>query len=196
MPTPLCCVGIAQRSVRPPEHVINVSTTTQLTIGLAATVAFAIVVELIPVVGGLVWIGVAGVLMIVALVRGQRLPLAFRAFATGVFFYHGYSMCLHGRTMEPGFTRYTVSMALTYFAMFALSPGISLIRIWRPRPGVSLLGLLFSVSFGAAALVAGFEEHFFISKYRDTGIGPTARWTVSHHWLSYDREARRLDGSD
>ena len=177
-------------------HITRMSTTTHITIGLAATVAFAAAVEFVPVVGGLVCMGGAGLLLIVALVRGQRLPVSLRVFATGVFFYYGYSMCLLGRTMAPGFTRYTVSMALTYFAIFALLPGLSLIRLWRPRLAFSLVTLLLPVSLGAAALVAEFEEQSFVRTHRGTGVGPTARWTVSHHWLSYDREAQRLDGSD
>jgi hypothetical protein len=47
-----------------------------------------------------------------------------------------------------------------------------------------------------AGVVASVEEQLFIYKYRDTGVGATARWTVSNHWLSYDRDAQRLNGSD
>ena len=36
----------------------------------------------------------------------------------------------------------------------------------------------------------------FIQKHGETGIGPTARWTVSSHWLSYDAKTKKLSGSD
>ena len=50
--------------------------------------------------------------------------------------------------------------------------------------------------FAMALLVAGIEERVFVIKYRDTGVGPTPRWTVGTHWLAYDRDTGRLYGSD
>jgi hypothetical protein len=52
------------------------------------------------------------------------------------------------------------------------------------------------VSLALASLVAGFEERQFVKLHRAHGIGPTPRWTVSHHWLSYDVEKQQLYGSD
>jgi len=110
--------------------------------------------------------------------------------------YWGYIACLVGRTMEPGLTGYTLEMALTVVVVSGCWPAIALFRLWRRPIAFCLLCAFFPVAFTLAMLVAGTEEYLFVRKYRDTGAGPTARWTVPHHWLAYDKEARRLDGSD
>ena len=117
-------------------------------------------------------------------------------FATTFILYFSYGMCLVGRTMEPRFTRYTISMALTFFGLFAVVPTLSLLRLWPQRVAVALVIACLPLSLTTAAVVAGVEEPLFVQKYRDTGVGTTPRWTVSNHWLSYDRETRRLNGSD
>jgi len=169
---------------------------TQIAIGFAGTVAFAAAMEVIPVAGGEICLGVSVLLLIAALARGRSLPLSIRVFATGFFFYYGYSMTLVGRTMEPGLTRYTVGWALFCFGLFALVPSLSLLRLWRLPVALALLTLVLPGSFGAALLTAEIEERSFVLRNREFGIGPTARWTVSHHWLSYDREEQKLYGSD
>ncbi|HEX8295512.1 MAG TPA: hypothetical protein VF593_04390 [Chthoniobacteraceae bacterium] len=131
-----------------------------------------------------------------ALVLGPRLPLTVRLFITGVVFHFGYGMCLAGRTMEPGLTSYTVRMALMFFSLFALLPFLSLARIWRPRLAIPVIAAALPVCLGAAALVASIEERQFVQRHRIAGIGPTARWTVSNHWLSYDAQRQQLNGSD
>jgi len=136
------------------------------------------------------------ILLIVGVIGGKILPCFLRAFVSVRIFYRGYGMCLLGRTMQPGLTTPTVGMALILFVTHGIWPGLVLLRLWPLRCGVSLLVALFPVAFLLAALVAGTEEYLIVQKYRDTGVGPTARWTVPHHWLAYDREKQRLDGSD
>ena len=75
-------------------------------------------------------------------------------------------------------------------------PGLCLLRLWRWKFGAILLGSLLPVGFALALVVAGIEERLFVIKYRDNGIGPTPRWMVGTHWLAYDRDTRRLYGSD
>lgn len=132
----------------------------------------------------------------VALIRGTRLPLMLRVFTTAWIFYWAYIACLLGRTMQPGLTGYTVGMALTVFAIYGCWPGFALFRLWRPKIAVGILCALFPVALTLAAVVAGTEEYLFVRKDHDTGVGVTKRSTVSNHWLSYDRDAHRQDGSD
>jgi hypothetical protein len=170
------------------------STKTQTALGIGATVALAVLDELLP-DGGMTLLVVVAVLAVASAIGGQRLPLFVRVFATGATFYLGYVMCLVGRTMEPGFTRYTVQMALVIFGLYATLPAVALLRIWRGRVRVAVIATVFPVSLAAASAVAAFEEHQFIQQHQH-GIGPTARWTVSNHWLAYDAETQRLSGSD
>jgi len=87
-------------------------------------------------------------------------------------------------------------MAVTIFLMYGAIPGFALLRLWPFRRGIVLLCALFPASFALACLAGSMEEYLFVQKYKDTGVGPTARWTVPHHWLAYDKEHKRLDGSD
>lgn len=48
---------------------------------------------------------------------------------------------------------------------------------------------------GAQRTLAAYGEHQFVQRHRD-GVGPTARWAVSDHWLSYDARTQILSGSD
>jgi hypothetical protein len=61
---------------------------------------------------------------------------------------------------------------------------------------IALLVAVLPTSLALAFGVAGIEEAMFIQKHKETGIGPTARWTVSNHWLSYNAQTGKLDGSD
>jgi O-antigen ligase len=163
--------------------------------GILTAAMLAALCEVLP-AGGLVLMVAVAVLALTAAVGGTRLPLGLKVFATASLFYFGYAMCLIGRTMEPRLTTSTVGMALYYFGLFAVVPTLSLLRLWRQRVAVALVIVVLPLSLFAAAVVAGVEEHLFIQKYRDTGVGPTPRWTVSNHWLSYDRVAGKLHGSD
>jgi hypothetical protein len=163
--------------------------------GVLAALALFVALEFLPDGDFVIMIGGA-FLLLVALLRGARLPLMLRVFITGSLFYWAYIACLIGRTMQPGLTGYTIGRALTMFATFGWWPSLALFRLWRPKIAVALLCSLLPVAFAVAAVVAGAEEYLFVRKYYDTGVGVTKRWTVSNHWLSYDKDARRLDGSD
>jgi hypothetical protein len=166
----------------------------QIAVGFAATVTLAVLDELLP-DGGMTLLAAVAVLAIVSVIRGERLPLFVRVFATGATFYLGYMMCLIGRTMEPRFTIYTVQMALVVFGLYATLPTLALLRIWRGRIRAALVASVFPISLAVASAVAAYEEYQFILQHRQ-GVGPTARWTVSNHWLAYDAETQRLSGSD
>jgi hypothetical protein len=135
-------------------------------------------------------------LTITSLIGGLSLPLFVRCFFTVLIFYFASTICLVGRTMEPGLTAYTIGMALTCFGMLALWPAISLLRLWQGRLRLLFALLVFPAGLFFACIVAGAEEQIFIRIHQDGGVGPTARWTVSNHWLSYDAETKSLDGSD
>jgi hypothetical protein len=144
---------------------------------------------------GMTLLAVVAVFSLTSVIRGHRLPLFVRVFATGATFYIGYVMCLVGRTMEPRLTGYTIQMAFVVFGLYASLPTLALLRIWRGRVRVALVASVFPVSLAVASAVAAYEEHQFIQQHRG-GVGPTARWTVSHHWLAYDAQTQELSGSD
>lgn len=144
----------------------------------------------------LVTLGLTLFLLIVGVILGRKMPGFIRAVLSVLIFYWGYGMCLAGRTMEVGLTHTTVSMALGIFMIYGALPGLAFLRLWPTRQGAVFLCALLPASFLIACAVASAEEYLFIQKYKDTGVGPTPRWTVSHHWLAYDKERQRLDGSD
>ncbi len=131
-----------------------------------------------------------------AAVKGQKTSAAFRSFVTALIFYWAFQTCVLGRTTGPGLTATTASNALGTFFLLGLWPSVALLRFWSNRSAVVLLLALFPVAFLMAASVAGAEEYLFVRKYQNTGVGPTNRWIVSMHWLSYDKDAHRLYGSD
>ena len=98
--------------------------------------------------------------------------------------------------MEVGLTRTTIGMAMTCFVIYGIWPGIAFMRLWSARTGILLLCLFLPASLAIAHVVASTEEYLFVQKYKETGVGPTGRWTISQHWLAYDKEHKRLDGSD
>ena len=167
---------------------------TQIALGLVAAVAWVVtdgfLVELAPFLLLLVVC-----LTVVGLTWGRRLPLWIRVFTTGVVFYFGYSLCLVGRTMGHGFTSDTFESSLGCFLFFATLPTLGLFRLWQGRVRTAILLSALPVSLAFATLVAAYEEHRFIQRHSQ-GVGPTARWTVSNHWLAYDAETQRLSGSD
>jgi hypothetical protein len=170
------------------------SSRSQIMLGAAVVLVAAWVSEFVP-AGGLIWMLLTAILTLTLLVRGRRLSLTFRVLATGFTFYYAYQMCLMGRTMEPGLSAYTFKMALLHFALFAALPTVALVRGWQGRARVLVCSLILPVAFIGACLVAAFEESQFIAQH-SSGAGPTPRWTVPHHWLSYDAANGQLHGSD
>ena len=147
--------------------------------------------------GELIYLVLLGATLIITLATGTRhLSMPARIFITTQIFCWNFMLCLLGRTVEPGITRGNTSMALLYFGIYGFVPGLCLLRLWRWKLGAIFLGSLLPVGFALALVVAGIEERVFIIKYRDTGVGPTPRWTVGIHWLAYDRDTGRLYGSD
>jgi hypothetical protein len=147
--------------------------------------------------GEVIYLVLLGATLIISLAAGVRhLSLSARTFITTQIFCWNFMLCLLGRTVEPGITRGNTSMALLYFGSYGFVPGLCLMRLWRLKLGAIFLGSLLPVGFALALVVAGIEERVFVFKYRDTGIGPTPRWTVGTHWLAYDRDTGRFYGSD
>jgi hypothetical protein len=171
-----------------------VNAKTHVSLGIVATLMLVLVDEGI-VDGGMTLLVVVAALALASLIGGRRLPLFIRVFATGATFYLGYAMCLVGRTMQPQFTISTVLMALMMFGLMAALPTLALLRIWKGRLRVVIVASVFPVTLAVASTVAGYEEHQFIRQHWH-GVGPTARWTVSNHWLAYDAEEKKLRGGD
>ena len=170
------------------------SSRSQIIFGTAVVIVAAVVTESMS-AGALIWMVFTAALALTLVVRGRGLPLTFRVVATGFTFYHAYQMCLIGRTMEPFLSSYTVSMALLHVSIFAALPTMALLRGWQGIARVLLCFLVLPVALIGACSVAAFEERQFIAQH-SSGVGPTPRWTVSHHWLSYDSSTGQLDGSD
>ena len=167
---------------------------TGVAVGLAVSAALEVLpfprASFVALLGGMALLTIAG------LIGGARLPLFVRVLFTTLIFYFAGLMCLLGRTMAPGLTLYTAGMALVISGQVALLPALSLLRLWQGRPRVILTAAVLPVGLAVACAVAAAEEHVFIRIHQEAGCGPTPRWTVSNHWLSYDPETRILDGSD
>ena len=162
-------------------------------LGLTASVAVGAGIWLIR---GFTLLVAAGVIIAaVSLVRGSRLPLGVRAFLTGMTLMAGSMTCLWGRTMEPQLTLQTAKFALIAFALRDGLPNLALLRLWRGRVRVLLVVGMFPACLMMAHAIASYEEYRFIQKHR-YGVGPTARWTVSNHWLAYDATSQKLSGAD
>ena len=153
------------------------------------------VFEVIPDHGISLFVTIA-VVTIASLVGGTRLPLFVRVLFTVLIFHFASAACLVGRTMEPGLTAYTIGMALIIFGTYALWPALSLFRLWQGRLRVALTLLVLPAGLIVGCGVAAAEEMIFIRMHQIHGVGPTARWTVPMHWLSYDAESKVLNGSD
>jgi hypothetical protein len=175
-----------------------VSLTLQIIAGVATGIGFAVLDEVFVTSheGTIIMLLLDAGLLLVCVVKGRKLPVFLRACASILILYWGYAACLGGRTMEVGLTRTTIGMAITCFIIYGIWPGLVLLRLWTVRTGILLLCVFLPASFLIAHAVASTEEYLFVQKYSDTGVGPTARWTISQHWLAYDKEHRRLDGSD
>lgn len=164
---------------------------TSLVVGLAASA----VIQAVPDEGISLLVTMA-LLTFTSLIGGRRLPLFVRSLFTVLIFYFATASCLVGRTMEPGLTTKTVVMAITCFGIVALWPALSLLRLWQGRLLLLFAVLVLPVGFFIACIVAGAEEYIFVRIHQDEGVGHTARWTVSNHWLSYNAETKLLNGSD
>ena len=105
-------------------------------------------------------------------------------------------MALAGRAMEPGISAYTVGHALQMFALLALWPALTLLRLWGGRLRIIFITAVLPVSLILAFAAAGIEEFIFVQKYKASGVGPTGRWTIPIYWLSYDAQTGTLSGSD
>lgn len=166
----------------------------QIGLGVGTSLALVALHALQSRQNALLWV-VVYALAVATAVGGMRLPLFLRVFATGATAYLAYGMCLVARTMEPHFTWRTLAMAILAFSWCALLPTLALLRAWRGRTRAIVVGMMFPTALALASLVAAYEEHEFVRRHPQ-GIGPTARWTVSDHWLAYDAERRVLSGSD
>lgn len=160
-------------------------------LGLLASVLFTFVPD-----NDILLLAAMAFLTITGFVAGPRLPLYVKVLFTVLIFYFAGLMCLIGRTMAPGLSLYTVSMALVYFGFMALWPSLSLLRIWRGRARAVLVSCVLPAGLFLAHLVAATEEHIFMNIHREAGADVTPRWTVSMHWLAYDAETGVLRGSD
>ena len=135
-------------------------------------------------------------ILIYGVARGLKAPLALRAFLSILVLNWAFGACLMGRTTGPGLTGETSGMAVTTLLLYGAVPGLALIRFWPRRVGAASFLALFPLAFLLATTAAGLEEYLFVQKYQSTGVGPTSRWTVSMHWLAYDKGTHRLGGSD
>jgi hypothetical protein len=144
---------------------------------------------------GVIVIAIVVVAAVFALDGRRQLTLLARLFITGVFFDFAYGMCLIGRTSQPGLNGDAIGTAFIFFLVSAF-PFPTLFCLWPRKIATALVIAAFPVSLALASLVAGFEEQQFVKLHRASGIGPTARWTISQHWLSYDAQEQVLYGSD
>lgn len=166
----------------------------QFILGAAVVLVAAVVAEFVP-ASGLMWALCTAILALTVAIRGRGLSLTFRVVATGFTFYYAYHMCLMGRTMEPSLSAFTMRMALLHGVFFAALPTVALLSGWQGRARVLVCSLLLPVAFTGACSVAAFEEARFMAQH-SSGVGPTPRWTVPNHWLSYDSSTGQLHGSD
>lgn len=166
----------------------------QTALGISATTMLISITEPIRIGGLLMFIAVI-LLAISSLILGERLPLFVRVLATSTIYYHAFVMLLIGRTTGPHLSIETILMAFFYFGLFAFLPVLTLFRVWQKKTGIALAVIVLPISLIAAFTVAAYEERAFVQQHAD-GIGPTGRWTVSHHWLAYNAETQELYGND
>lgn len=178
---------------RSPRKCDLMSSGIQILLGLSMVSIAAVADGFLP-LGGSIWPMLTGILAFVLAIGGRGLPLMVRVVATGVIFFFAFQLFLIGRTAEPFLSGYTVGMAIT-FGCIAVVPGLALIRGWQGRARIWLCSLMLPISFASACLVAAYEESQFVAQHRN-GVGPTNRWTVPMHWLSYDAATQKLQGSD
>lgn len=167
----------------------------QISGGVIAGIALAIILETVPYNGISTLIGMV-IVTVVGLSAGRSLSLLVRTLFTVSIYYFGATTALVGRTTAPGLTLYTLGWALYCFLLIGLAPALALLQLWVGRPRAVLLGAVLPTSLILAFSLAWVEEAMFVQKHKKLGIGPTARWTVSNHWLSYDAATGKLDGSD
>jgi hypothetical protein len=176
----------------------RVKPTQQIAFGALAGFAFELIGDLLinASITSVVFLSLTALIVFCAAVWGQKAPVPFRSFASALIFYWAVQTCLLGRTTGPGLTAATFGMTVTTFFLLGSWPGLALLRLWSLRRGAILFLALFPVAFLLATSVASIEEYLFVHKYEKTGVGATSRWTVSNHWLAYDKDTRQLGGSD
>jgi hypothetical protein len=179
----------------PIANQVLMKTFQRIVLPIAAALAFSVFALLVP-VGGPVCMILVAIFTVCGGIFGQRLPLALRVGITGVIIFFAFAMFLAGRAMAPKLTHDTVKMAFTMFGLLASVPVLSLLRLWRFPVALRLISVALPVCFGFAMLTAEIEERLFVQRYRETGIGPTPRWTDSNSWLSYDAQTHQLNGAD
>lgn len=81
-------------------------------------------------------------------------------------------------------------------AGFGLPLHLVMLRLFRRPAAYGAMALVAFFSISGALVVASVEEMLFVAKHRQAGVGPTPRWTMPHHWMSYDAENHKLEGSD
>jgi hypothetical protein len=161
---------------------------------VAGTVAVA-VMETLPDGGLTALVGMA-VVPLTGFMLGLRMPLWLRVACTIATFYFGASLALVGRTTAPGLSWETGSQAAGFAVAFAGLAAASLLAMWPRRIGTALLAAWLPVCLAVAFGLAAMEEAAFVRAHRAAGCGPTARRTVSMHWLAYDAAKGELYGSD
>lgn len=184
--------GRSPRSILPSPVM---STFRNLVFPIAALFMFGAVALLAP-VGSFVCMLAVAALMVPGLAFGQRLQMPLRVFITGLVFVFAFALCLSGRVMGAGLTHHTLTMAISAFGIFAALPLLSFLRMWPLRLALLLITAALPICLGLALLAAEVEERSFISRYRESGVGPTPRWTDPNSWLSYDAQTRQLTGTD
>lgn len=162
---------------------------------VAGTVAVA-VMETLPDGGLTALIGSMAAVPLAGFMLGLRVPLWLRVACTIATFYFGASLALVGRTTAPGLSWETGSQAAWFAVAFAGLAAASLLAMWPRRIGTVLLAAWLPVCLAVAFGLAAMEEAAFVRAHRVTGCGPTARRTVSMHWLAYDADKGQLYGSD
>jgi len=167
----------------------------QIAWGVLSGIALSGVLEVVPDCG-ISLLACMAIVTAVGLFGGRRLPPLVRVLFTVLIFYFGGTAAVCGRTMAPGLTHYTLNCALGFFALCALLPSLTLLRLWTGPLRVLFIASVLPVSLALAFTVAGLEEFMFVQKHKAAGVGPTARWTVSNHWLSHNAKTGALDGSD
>lgn len=146
--------------------------------------------------GGIVFLFAGFGLVCAALYKGRNLNMIFRTVLVISIVYFSYAMTLQGRTMGTGLDFHTVKYTAIFFALFGLPSHLVMLRLFRRPAAYRAIALGAFASISGALAVASVEEMLFVAKHRHTGAGPTPRWTIPHHWMSYDAGNHKLEGSD
>lgn len=144
--------------------------------------------------GHKVYVSIGLVLVLYSILRGREIWLPVRLFVTAQVFLWSFIVCLVVRTTDAGVHTHNAGRSVSYCFLYAVIPGLCVLRLWSRKRAIILVSLLLPVGFLLSNAVAGTEEILFVRKYRDAGAGPTPRWPLPIYWLAYDKEAHRLYG--